>query len=98
MHENDPNNANGKVSIRININDLPTYQCEQCQKEQFVPVFTIKAISALTSPNGQAGALHQQTGFMCTNCGWALPIQEIANKCKEALENSKSVILSPKES
>jgi hypothetical protein len=92
------NNNSGKQSVRINVNDLPVYVCEQCQREQFVPVFSIRAISAITSPNGQAGALHQQTGFMCTHCGWALPIQEIANQCKEQIENEKPLLVSPKES
>jgi hypothetical protein len=84
-----------QVKININIDELPTFECPKCQGIQFAPVFTIKAISALVSPNGQSGSLNHQTGFMCTGCGYAASTKDIAMACKEQVEKSEKLLIIP---
>jgi hypothetical protein len=71
-----------QAQVNIDVAQLPTYVCNECQGEQWVPVFVIKGISSILSPNGKAGFIHHQTGFMCTNCGHAEPTQAIVDACK----------------
>ena len=42
--------------------------CDECKGEYFSPVFMIRKISALMSPNGQEGMMPVQM-FQCNSCG-----------------------------
>lgn len=71
-----------QANINIDVNQLPTYSCDECKGEQWVPVFIIKGISSILSPNGKAGFIHHQSGFMCTACGHTESVQNIVDACK----------------
>jgi predicted RNA-binding Zn-ribbon protein involved in translation (DUF1610 family) len=88
---------NGQLKINIDINSLPTFGCPECENQQWVPVFSLKAISRITSPVGQAGMMHVQTGFMCSNCGYSRSMKDLAQDCKELVEKDEvsKLILAP---
>lgn len=76
-----------EMNLNIKIDELPDYHCTECQGIQFAPVFAIKVIGAIQSPTGKAGSLHHQIGFMCTGCGAARTLVDIANECKKIAAN-----------
>lgn len=43
------------------------YKCEKCENLYFIPVFCLKKISALVSPNGKEVNIPVQT-FACSKC------------------------------
>lgn len=75
--------------IRINIDSLLPFLCPECSGDSFSPIFRIKALSRITSPNGQPGALHHQVGFVCIDCGWQMDLQGIADACKNLVETKE---------
>ncbi len=57
--------------------------CDECENEYFSPVFMIRKISALVSPNGQEGMMPVQL-FQCNSCNHVnkkfLPTEEAEKK------------------
>jgi hypothetical protein len=55
----------------IDLSKLPRMTCPNpaCDSKQFVPTQEIVRISALLSPNGQAGIAQLTTGVTCNRCG-----------------------------
>lgn len=59
--------TNGKLTPQ-DLENATDLKCDQCSSNFFVPVFVIKHLSALISPNGQEMNIPLQT-FSCANCG-----------------------------
>mgnify|MGYP003111546867 CR=1 FL=1 len=57
-----------KQNINIDLNEVDNVACEECENETFTPVFVIKHISALISPNGKETMVPIQL-FKCSKCG-----------------------------
>ena len=57
-----------KQNINIDLSNVDNVKCEECGSETFTPVFVIKHVSALMSPNGQDTMVPIQL-FKCSNCG-----------------------------
>ena len=55
-------------TIPLDLTSAEDVTCEKCESNYFQPVFVIKQISALISPNGQEGMMPVQT-FRCADCG-----------------------------
>jgi|ETNvirnome_6_100_1030635.scaffolds.fasta_scaffold68825_2 predicted nucleic acid-binding Zn ribbon protein len=55
-------------TIKVNLDDTSNIKCEECENTYFVPVFVVKRISSLISPNGKEGLMPIQT-FQCKECG-----------------------------
>jgi len=53
---------------QINLEHAEDINCEKCNCEHFVTVFSIKRISPLMSPTGKEVMIPIQT-FACTSCG-----------------------------
>jgi len=49
------------------INNAEVLSCDECKNESFIPVFQIRRISPLVSPNGQEVLAPIQT-FACNKC------------------------------
>lgn len=88
---------NGQLKMNVDLTSLPTFSCPECENQQWVSVFALKAMSRITSPVGQAGMMHVQTGFMCSNCGYSRSMQDLAHDCKAMVERDEvsKLILAP---
>ena len=56
------------ANVNINLNDIPNVECDKCHNKTFKPVFIIKKISALVSPNGKETIVPIQV-YSCDSCG-----------------------------
>lgn len=56
-----------QLKMNIDLNQLKPRLCS-CGSEKFVQTFILREVSALVSPNGQAGVLYFQKGFACLEC------------------------------
>jgi ribosomal protein S27E len=54
-------------NINIDLQEIENVKCEECGEQFFTPVFVIKHISALMSPNGQETLMPIQV-FKCEKC------------------------------
>lgn len=54
--------------IPVDLKNAQDIQCEKCMGKYFIPVFSIKKVSALISPTGEELMVPVQT-FKCSNCG-----------------------------
>ena len=54
-------------AINIDLSAAADIECEKCESIRFTPVFIIKHISALMSPNGKATMVPLQL-FKCDKC------------------------------
>lgn len=84
--------ANGnKQGINIDINSLRRLSCPKCKEGfTFMQVFDVRAIPALLSPLGQAGAMFNQLGFACMQCGEVYTNQQLADIAVKALDTPNS--------
>ena len=55
-------------NLNINLKEAEEVVCEACTCEHFVPVFSMKKLSALVSPTGQEAMIPIQL-FRCVECG-----------------------------
>ena len=67
-------------NININLDEVESITCDSCGKEEFSPVFKIKRLSPLVSPNGQETYIPIQL-FKCDGCSHinALFLEGITN-------------------
>ena len=54
--------------VNVDISQADDAKCDKCGHDVFVPVFLIKKVSAIMSPNGQEIIAPVQV-FGCNNCG-----------------------------
>ncbi len=54
--------------INVNLKDLATIKCPNCDKEFFITVWQLKKVPALVSKSGKDEIL-PIAGFQCVNCG-----------------------------
>lgn len=87
MNNNGQMIKDGKPMIALN--DLEDWECPFCKNKEFLHVYGIKKISAITSPNGQAGAALYLMGIMCASCKGSFTQKEL----HEMIINEKPVIL-----
>jgi len=59
---------NAPTKLNVNIDELPTLTCQECEGTVFIPVMMFKKVSALIAPDGQEQLLPMQI-FQCCNCG-----------------------------
>ena len=55
--------------VKIDVGELDNVICEKCNNVLFQPVFMMKKVSALISPNGQEGLIPVQGPYVCVACG-----------------------------
>jgi hypothetical protein len=88
--------SGNKQGINININDLRKLACPKCKEGfTFMQVFDVRAIPALISPAGQAGAMFNQLGFACMQCGEVYTNQQLADIAVKALDTPNSPLTLP---
>jgi hypothetical protein len=61
---------------QVDIDDLKPIHCEECGNNSFQQGVKLYRMSAIQSPNGQAGMV-QLPIIMCVNCGTIVNVQEI---------------------
>tara|TARA_Y100000592_G_scaffold63458_1_gene98915 strand:+ start:786 stop:1019 length:234 start_codon:yes stop_codon:yes gene_type:complete len=54
--------------VNVDISQADDAKCDKCEHDVFVPVFLIKKVSAIMSPNGQDIIAPVQV-FGCNKCG-----------------------------
>jgi DNA-directed RNA polymerase subunit RPC12/RpoP len=54
--------------VNVDISQADDVKCDNCGHDVFVPVFHIKKVSAIMSPNGQEIIAPMQV-FGCNKCG-----------------------------
>jgi hypothetical protein len=54
--------------VNVDLSDAQDVKCTECEHDIFIPVFFIKKISAILSPNGQEVIAPIQV-FGCNKCG-----------------------------
>ena len=54
--------------VNVDISQADDVKCDECGHDVFVPVFHIKKVSAIMSPNGQEIIAPVQV-FSCDKCG-----------------------------
>jgi DNA-directed RNA polymerase subunit RPC12/RpoP len=54
--------------VNVDISQADDVKCDECGHDVFVPVFHIKKVSAIMSPNGQEIIAPVQV-FGCNKCG-----------------------------
>ena len=54
--------------VNVDISQADDVKCSECGHDVFIPVFLIKKISAIMSPNGQEVIAPMQV-FGCNKCG-----------------------------
>jgi hypothetical protein len=57
-----------KLNFNLDVEELDSLTCEECNGGYFTPSFIIKKVSALQSPTGQKMMIPIQV-FKCTGCG-----------------------------
>lgn len=67
--------------MNIDLEQLPTVVCDECESEEWMEIYTVKKVSALVSPNGQEGVIPIPE-LVCACCGKKLQdvLQEINKK------------------
>ena len=55
-------------NVNIDLSSIDNMKCDECESETFTPVFIIKHLSALISPNGKETMVPVQL-FKCSKCG-----------------------------
>tara|TARA_Y100000114_G_scaffold106298_1_gene99574 strand:- start:2083 stop:2295 length:213 start_codon:yes stop_codon:yes gene_type:complete len=55
-------------NINIDLKTVENIKCDECSGYTFEPVFVIKHLSALVSPNGKETVMPFQV-FKCASCG-----------------------------
>lgn len=58
----------GMGQPRLSLDQLQDITCENCDNDTFVQAVMLKRVSALVSPNGEAGIVPIET-FACVSCG-----------------------------
>jgi hypothetical protein len=54
--------------VNVDLSQADDVKCVECEHDVFIPVFLIKKISAIMSPNGQEVIAPMQV-FGCNKCG-----------------------------
>lgn len=54
--------------LNINLDELPTVKCKECDGKDWVEKYTVKKVSALMSPNGKEGVI-PVPNMVCDYCG-----------------------------
>ena len=54
--------------VNVDISQADDVKCDECGHDVFIPVFMIKKVSAIMSPNGQEIIAPVQV-FGCNKCG-----------------------------
>lgn len=54
--------------MNIDLEQLPTVYCDECDSDEWIEVSMIKKVSALISPNGQEGVIPVPQ-LVCASCG-----------------------------
>ena len=54
--------------VNVDISQADDVKCDKCGHDVFIPVFMIKKVSAIMSPNGQEIIAPMQV-FGCNSCG-----------------------------
>ena len=54
--------------VNVDLSQAEDVKCSKCEHDVFVPVFLVKKISAIMSPNGQEIIAPMQV-FGCNSCG-----------------------------
>jgi hypothetical protein len=67
--------------MNIDLEQLPTIVCDECESEEWMEVSTVKKVSAFISPNGQEGVVPIPE-LVCAYCGKKLQevLQESSKK------------------
>lgn len=66
MQRNNNFNPGGMKPVNLDLSKIPDTLCS-CGERYFIQVFKVKHVSALQSPNGQAGDAMQPV-FVCIEC------------------------------
>ena len=56
------------LQVNVDISQADDVKCDKCGHDVFIPVFMIKKVSAIMSPNGQEIIAPVQV-FGCNKCG-----------------------------
>lgn len=82
--------------VQIDVGELDNVICEKCNNVFFQPVFMMKKVSSLISPNGKEGLIPVQGPYVCVACGNInkefLP-RGMAEHGEETVEESPSSII-----
>lgn len=62
-------NPQEQMNLRIDPSTLDDVTCDRCKDRKFEPIYLVKRVSALQSPNGQAGVIPIGPIFCCYSCG-----------------------------
>jgi len=54
--------------INVNVEQMETYLCPECESPYCHEVFTLKHVPALMSPTGQDQVIKLPIGFACVAC------------------------------
>lgn len=63
---------NMEIPTNIDLSTLEDVDCENCESSGFVPVYTLKKLPAILSPDGAEHVVPVFQRFECIDCGFAI--------------------------